>query len=208
MLTEQAPEPVAAPAATGSRRSPWLYPVVGLVLAAGVACFALTIGLQLSADWAGVGPQCYLLAIMLFVGELRAIPVPRGDDTTDQLTVSSTFATALVLIGPLGLALLVQAIAVALSDHLSEMPRRVMVFNVGQYLLTLTATRVTFCLATGHDVFALRTPFESHDIPAALLAAAVYFCVNNGLVATVVALDGGIPVLRVLGEDVLFQLST
>src|SRR6478672_13232393 len=88
------------------------------------------------------------------------------------------------------------------------MPRRVMVFNVGQYLLTLTATRVTFCLATGHDVFALRTPFESHDIPAALLAAAVYFCVNNGLVATVVALDGGIPVLRVLSEDVRFQLAT
>ena len=90
------------------------------MLAAGVACFALTLGLQVSADWAGVGPQCYLLALMLFVGELRAIPVPRGDDTTDQLTVSSTFATALVLIGPLGLALLVQAIAVALSDHLSD----------------------------------------------------------------------------------------
>jgi diguanylate cyclase (GGDEF)-like protein len=208
MLTGQAPEPAAAPAAAGSRRSPWLYPVVGLVLTAGVACFALTFGLQVLGDWTGVRPQCYLLAIMLFVGELRAIPVPRGDDTTDQLTVSSTFATALVLIGPLGLALLVQAIAVALSDHLSAMPRRVMVFNVGQYLLTLTATRVTFCLATGHDVFALTTPFQSHDIPAALLASAVYFCVNNGLVATVVALDGGIPVLRVLGEDVRFQLAT
>ena len=25
-----------------------------------------------------------------------------------------------------------------------------MLFNVGQYLLTLTATRVTFCLVTGH----------------------------------------------------------
>ena len=67
-------------------------------------------------SWASVGPQCYLLALMLFVGELRAIPVPRGDDTTDQITVSSTFATALVLIGPLSLALLVQAAAVAMDD--------------------------------------------------------------------------------------------
>src|SRR6476469_7610238 len=211
MLTEHdAPEPLAPPAATGSRRSPYLYPMIGFILVCGLLCFALTVlvQVQVPAEWAGVGPQCYLLALMLFVGELRAIPVPRGDDTTDQITVSSTFATALVFVGPLGLALLVQAIAVALSDHLSEMPRRVMVFNVGQYLLTLTATRVTFCLATGHDVFALRTPFESHDIPAALLAAAVYFCVNNGLVATVVALDGGIPVLRVLGEDVRFPLAT
>ena len=119
MLTDRTLlEPVAAPAATGSRRSPYLYPFVGL----DAGCRA---GLlrphrrapRSPADWAGVGPQCYLLALMLFVGELRAIPVPRGDDTTDQLTVSSTFATALVLIGPLSLALLVQAIAVALSDH-------------------------------------------------------------------------------------------
>ena len=43
MLTDQhAPEPVAAPAATGSRRSPYLYPMVGFVLVCGLLCFALT----------------------------------------------------------------------------------------------------------------------------------------------------------------------
>ncbi len=208
MLTEPASEPVAAPAATGSRRSPLLYPLIALVLFCGLACLASTLVVQVPADWTGVGPQCYLLALMLFVGELRAIPVPRGDDTTDQLTVSSTFATALVLIGPLGLALVVQAVAVALSDRISGVPRRVMLFNIGQYLLTLSATRITFCLATGHDLFSLSTGFHAGDIPAALLAATVYFCVNNGLVAAVVALDAGIPVMRVLSEDVRFQLAT
>ena len=168
----------------------------------------LTLVVQVPMSWAVVGTQCYLLAVMLFVGELRAIPVPRGDDTTDQLTVSSTFATALVLIGPLGLALLVQAVAVAVSDRVSGLPRRVMLFNIGQYLLTLSATRVAFCLATDHDLFSLSTSFHAKDIPAALLAATVYFCVNNGLVATVVALDAGVPILRVLGEDVRFQLAT
>ncbi|HEX4698185.1 MAG TPA: bifunctional diguanylate cyclase/phosphodiesterase [Actinomycetes bacterium] len=201
-------EPVAAPAATGSRRSPYLYALIGLTLVCGLACFVLTLGEQVTHDWAGLAPQCYVLALMLFVGELRPIPVPRGDDTTDQLTVSSTFATALVLVGPLGLALLVQAIAVAVSDRLSGMPRRVMVFNIGQYLLTLSATRATFCLITGHNIFALNTPLSAHDIPAALVASAVYFAVNNGLVATVVALDSGTPVLGVLGEDVRFQLAT
>jgi diguanylate cyclase (GGDEF)-like protein len=203
-------EPVAAPAATGSRRSPYLYPMVGFILVCGLLCFALTVFMQVQVpgSWAGVGPQCYLLAVMLFVGELRAIPVPRGDDTTDQLTVSSTFATALVFVGPLGLALLVQAVAVALSDRISGMPRRVLLFNIGQYLLTLAATRIAYSMASGHELFELSSPFAPKDIPAALVACAVYFCVNNGLVATVVALDGGIPVLRVLGEDVRFQLAT
>ncbi len=209
MLTDpQGLEPVAAPAATGSRRSPYLYPMVGFILVSGLACFAMTVSVQAVTSWADVGPQCYLLALMLFVGELRAIPVPRGDDTTDQLTVSSTFATALVLIGPLSLALLVQAVAVALSDRISGMPRQVMLFNIGQYLLTLSATRIVYCLASDREIFSLSTSFGPGDIPAALLASAVYFCVNNGLVATVVSLEAGIPVLKVLGEDVRFQLAT
>ena len=209
MLTDQhVPEPVAASAATGSRRSPYLFPMIGFILVCGIACFALTVVVQAPEAWTSVGPQCYVLALMLFFGELRAIPVPRGDDTTDQITVSSTFATALVLIGPLSLALLVQAIAVALSDRLGGVPRRVLVFNIGQYMLTLCATRIVYAWASGHEIFSLQTSFSAHDIPAALLASAVYFCVNNGLVATVVALDGGIPLLRVLGEDVRFQLAT
>jgi diguanylate cyclase (GGDEF)-like protein len=206
-LSEPTPEPVVI-VTTGSRRSPALYPFIGLTLVAGVSVLALTLFTQLSESWGSVGPQCYLLALMLFVGELRAIPVPRGDDTTDQLTVSSTFATALVLIGPLSLALLVQAAAVATDDLRNKGPRRVMVFNIGQYLLTLTATRLTFCLLTGHSVFSLTTRFEPGDIPAALLASVAYFAVNNGLVATAVAIDKGTPVLRVLGEDVRFQLAT
>jgi diguanylate cyclase (GGDEF)-like protein len=207
LLTEPAPEPVV-PATTGSRRSPVLYPFIGLTLLAGLSVLALTLFTQLTVSWGSVGPQCYLLALMLFVGELRAIPVPRGDDTTDQITVSSTFATALVLIGPLSLALLVQAVAVAMDDAVNRGPRRVMVFNIGQYLLTLAATRLTFCLVTGHPLFALTTQFRAEDIPAALLASVAYFAVNNGLVATAVAIDTGTPVLRVLGEDVRFQLAT
>jgi diguanylate cyclase (GGDEF)-like protein len=206
-LTDPIPEPVVI-ATTGSRRSPFLFPFIGLTLVAGLTVLALTLFAQASLSWASVGPQCYLLALMLFVGELRAIPVPRGDDTTDQITVSSTFATALVLIGPLSLALLVQALAVAVDDTRNHGPLRIRLFNVGQYLLTLTATRLTFCLATGHPIFSLTTNFRPGDIPAALLASVAYFAVNNGLVATAVAIDNGTPVLRVLGEDVRFQLAT
>ena len=68
---------MAAPAATGSRRSPFLYPLVGFVLASGLACFVLTLVMQVPES---TGPASARSAtcspLMLFVGELRAIPVP------------------------------------------------------------------------------------------------------------------------------------
>jgi diguanylate cyclase (GGDEF)-like protein len=207
-LTPLAGEPAADPAA-GFRPSPVrLYTFVGLTLLAGLGCLAVSLAVQLPGSWGGVGVQCYVLALFLLVGELRAIPVPRGDDTTDALTVSSTFATALVLIGPLSLALVVQAVAVALDDRIHHRPGRIVLFNIGQYLLTLSATRVAFCVVADQPLLGLTTDLSAQDIPAALLAGVVYFVVNNGLVATAVALDSGLSPLEVLAEDVRFQIAT
>jgi diguanylate cyclase (GGDEF)-like protein len=207
LLTDPMPEPVVE-TTTGSRRSPLLWSFIGITLAAGTAVLVVSLVHQVSVSWAGVGPQSYLLALMLFVGELRAIPVPRGDDTTDLITVSTTFATALVLVGPLSLGILVQCIAVAIGDKLGGAPRRIIIFNLGQYALTLAATRFTFALLTEHSAFDLTTNFRADDIPAALAACAVYFAVNNTLVAAAVALDSGTPLMQVLGDDVKFQFAT
>ena len=181
---------------------------VALTLVAGLGCLAVTLWEQVPGSWGSVGVQCWVLAVFLFVGELRAIPVPRGDDTTDALTVSSTFATALILIGPLGLALVVQAVAVAADDITQGRPRRIVLFNIGQYLLTLSAARIVFCLAADEPVMALTTRLTPEDLPAALLAGAVYFVMNNGLVATVVALNTGLSPYAVLADDVRFQVAT
>jgi diguanylate cyclase (GGDEF)-like protein len=208
VLTPSAQEPAADPAA-GSRRSlvP-LYVFVGLTFAAGVGCLGSALVVQLTHSWAGVGLQCYVLAVFLVVGELRPIPVPRGDDTTDALTVSSTFATALVLIGPLSLALLAQAVAVAMDDRLNGRPRRIVLFNIGQYVLTLTAVRAVFCALSDESLLSVTTELTAQDIPAALLAGGAYFLVNNGLVATVVALSTGLTASEVLADDVRFQMAT
>jgi diguanylate cyclase (GGDEF)-like protein len=186
------------------------YAFIGLVVTAGLTLMAFTVGLQ-AAHWRGWGDvsvACYLLAGMLFIGELRAIPVPRGDDTTDELTVSSTFATALVLIGPLALALVVQAVAVGLDDLRRKRPRRVFLFNLGQYVLTLAAARGAFVLISGDPFFALHSDIGPHDIPAMLAAGLAYFVVNNTLVALTVALDTGAVIFEVLLEDVRFQIAT
>ncbi len=203
-------EPVADLATGSVRRTPTrLLVFISATFLAGLVCLAVTVAHQGPADgWSGVGVQCYVLALFLLVGELWPIPVPRGDDRTDLLTTSSTFATALVLIGPLGLGLVAQAVAVAVDDRVNRRPLRTVSFNIGQYLLTLTATRAVFATVAHHDVFALTTSFTAADIPGALVAGATYFVVNNGLVAVVVALATGLPLREVLGDDVRFQLAT
>jgi diguanylate cyclase (GGDEF)-like protein len=52
------------------------------------------------------------------------------------------------------------------------------------------------------------TELTAQDIPAALLAGGAYFLVNNGLVATVVALSTGLTASEVLADDVRFQMAT
>ena len=209
-LSQSVSEPVALSATGSSRRTPvMLHLLVGATVVAGLACLLVTLLHQVrDPGWAAVGLQCYLLAVFMLLSELWAIPVPRGDDTTDALTTSSTFATALVLIGPLGLALVVQAIAVAVDDRRHHRPARIMLFNIGQYLITLTATRIVYSIVSGEDVFALTTPFTRHHILAALVAGLTYFIVNNGLVALVVALASGLTLGEVLSDDVRFQFAT
>ena len=209
LISQDDERPAVAPTAgfLGVSRS---HAFIGVVVTAGLALLAVTVGLQAAAwrSWHEVSVACFLLAGMLFVGELRAIPVPRGDDTTDELTVSSTFATALVLIGPLGLALVAQVVAVGLDDLRHGRPRRVFLFNLGQYVLTLVAARGAFCLLSGDHFFALHSDIGPRDIPAMLAAGVAYFVVNNTLVAVTVALDTGASVAEVLLEDVRFQIAT
>src|SRR4051812_50055458 len=60
-------------------------------------------------------PVWFLLAGLL-LGELTPIPVARGDDEKSDVTMSTTFAVALVVTGPFALLLLVHSLAVALDD--------------------------------------------------------------------------------------------
>ena len=218
-MTTQAttPEPGAATAATGSGRVAARAPgaarptavaaYVCTVFGAGFGLLIWLLRVQVPViAWTSLQmPALYLLAILLFVGELRPLLIARGDGDTDRVTVSATFAVALVLIGPLSLALVAQALAVA-ADDLGRRGRwQRITFNMGQYLLTLLAARGVFSLTSGHPFCALTTELAPGDILPALLAAAAYFLVNNGTVAIVVALDSGQNPLAVLREDIRVQ---
>src|SRR3712207_3000387 len=97
----------------------------------------------------------YALMALLFFGELRRLRIVRVDGDTDRLTVSSTFAVALVITGPLSLALLAQACATGLDDVRQRRLPLVMAFNLAQYAITLTAVRCVFALPQDQPILAL-----------------------------------------------------
>ncbi len=159
-------------------------------------------------SWLADDPAVFLvLAALIFVGELRPITVPRGDGS-DQITISRTFALALVLIGPLALAVVVQAVAVMVEDLRTRKPVEKVLFDIAQYTITLCAARAVFCLVTGAPfLHGTRLDLPAH-LPAALLAGAAFLAVNNVLAGTVNALAVGAPVRAHLVTDVRFQLAT
>jgi diguanylate cyclase (GGDEF)-like protein len=158
--------------------------------------------------WLRADPHVILvLALLLFLGELRPITITRGD-TRDEVTISTTFALALVLVGPLALALAVQSAAVLCEDLRARRSLPKVLFNVAQYALTLAAARGAFVLLTGDPFLrgsALSLPDE---LPAALAAGAVFLVVNNVLAGTASALAVNAPVLPHLVTDARFQLAT
>ncbi len=187
---------------------PWrVLAYAGAVAALGIVLLAVILAVQLPRlEWTSPDLRVsYLLGGLLFVGELQRLRVVRRDGDSDRLTISSTFAVALVMTGPLCLAVLAQVISTALDDVRRKRSSLVVLFNVGQYALTLTAVRLTFALPQGHEVLAvdhLRRPIE---LGPAIAAALVYFVANNVIVGVVVALDSRQSLYDVLREDLRIQ---
>src|SRR5665213_3750264 len=83
-----------------------------------------------------------VLASVLIIGELRPIRISHGDGSVDEVTISSSFSLALVLIGPLIVALGAQSIATLLDDVRQRKDLRRIVFNQAQYIITLTLSLI------------------------------------------------------------------
>lgn len=149
-----------------------------------------------------------VLAGALIVGELRAIPVPRGDDTVTPITISTIFVVALVVLGPLSFALGAMAVAVLIDDLVNRLRPVQMLFNVGQYSVSLVLARWAYSLTTSTPVLEGLTPFDGHHLLPALAAGATFVLVNDVLVGVVIALSRGVPVRKVLTEDTRFTLQT
>jgi diguanylate cyclase (GGDEF)-like protein len=156
------------------------------------------------------GPQVaviIVLAIGVVLGELFPIEIARNGKRSDEVTVSSTLALALVIIAPLHWAVLAQAVPLIVDDLRRGKHWSRPVFNVAQYLIAFCAAKMMFIVAGGSAIEAAHRMLP-HSLPAAFAAGGVFLLVNQVLVGTAVALSAGVSLKAQLREDGLFQLGT
>ncbi len=178
-----------------------------------VAVYALSLPL---AVWFAVGSlqtpversvvQIGALVLALMVGELLPIRISQRGRHMDEITVSSTFALALVVTGPLGIAVLAQSLPLVVDDLRRGKPWYRMLFNACQYTLTLGAARLAYVAVSGDAFFGASALEPPRDLLAVLAAGAAFHLVNTALVGLASALSLDEPVLPHLRHQLGVQL--
>ena len=147
-----------------------------------------------------------MLAIGMLIGELFPVRV-RRPGAEGEVTPSTTFAFALVLIaGYLAVPLIVLVSLVC--DRMTGKSAIKVMFNAGQYALTVFASATVLALLIGPPLTAPGVPFHPADLAGVLVAGFVFFAVNSFLVASVIALIEQQSVLACLSDDLRFQATS
>jgi diguanylate cyclase (GGDEF)-like protein len=161
--------------------------------------------------WTNLGsrwPAIVVASAFLIIGELRPIPVSRGADAGDELSISSTLAVALLFLTDPGVACAAQAVALLVDEARKRRAWDRLVFNVSQYTIALLATRAVFVALIGQTVLGHPGPFGPSQLPAALLSCAAFFVLNNGLTGVAVAIATRMPLRRLVFADFRSHLPT
>ena len=168
------------------------------------AVLAVRAGLEPLLGHAGL--VVALFSVVLIAGEMWPIPVSRGEESSDEITVSSTFGFALLLLAPVFYVILAQAIALVIDWRVRDRPWYGLPFNIAQYALAFAGSRAVYATVA-------REPFTptaeaTPDLPAAVVAAAAFLVLNNGVVGMAVAVRLRVSLWRVLADDITWQLMT
>ncbi len=185
-----------------------VYAYVGLLIALQLP---LTLAVFLSTPWHGVLVDPAVLLVLgglVVVGELRPIMISRGNDTVDIVTISSCFSVALMLHGPLVVALCVQALALAIDDVRCRRSPLKWAFNHANYQFSLLLTRGIYCAMTGRGLLVDDTAFRVHDMLPALVTAICWYVVNQGLTTVVICLAVREPIGRTLRVELASHSSS
>src|ERR1022692_1670019 len=132
-----------------------------------VAAAASVAVLEWKVGWrvADLG-RFWLLALFVLAGELLPIPVPRRRGL-DKVTISTVFAFAVLLTTGVLAACAVYALASVIADLSARVAPVKIVFNAGQYVLSLAGAGVVLIVAGGSPPAGL----HAGVVPAVLLAA-------------------------------------
>jgi diguanylate cyclase (GGDEF)-like protein len=148
-----------------------------------------------------------ILTMGVVLGEMLPINIPRrGED--EELTLSASFALAMLLVGGLGPALIAQGAASIVQDVTSRKPAWRIRFNFGQYALSMVAAWAVIHAVSVSSRLDVLHPFASHQLPAMMLGAVVFFLVNAGIVGSAVAMYQQVPIQRYFANNLSFVVIT
>ena len=148
------------------------------------------------ADWSELSDSPEL-AVFLFVlvvaGELFPVAVTFRNER-QEITTSTTFVFAMLLIFGPGPAVAAQLIASVLADARNRKPWWKATFNLGQYALSWIATGAVLYFVDGPYRYVGATSFTTPRLLAFVLGATTFFLCNMTLIAVAVALAQQLPV--------------
>jgi len=168
------------------------------------AALAAVLALPWVRAWHVDAPALFwLLALLVVVGELLPIPVPRRHGLA-KVTISTAFAFAILLRFGAGPATLVYVASVVIADCAERVAPIKVLFNAAQYALAMFAAATVLKL-TGT---APLTHISGPELPAVLAAGAAFFVANHVLACTGAALLSGLPIAGYMRDDLPFQTWT
>jgi diguanylate cyclase (GGDEF)-like protein len=153
-------------------------------------------------------PAILVAAVFLVIGEMHPIPVSRGADAGDEVSISSTIAVALLFLAPPGVACLAQALALTVDEARKRRAWDRLIFNISQYTISLLATKAVFAALVGQQILGDPHGLSADQLGAAVISTGAFFIVNNGLTAVAVALATAVPVRRLVAADYRSHLPT
>jgi diguanylate cyclase (GGDEF)-like protein len=143
-----------------------------------LACASLSSSAIVAMGW-----PLFMIAALVFFGELR--PVVASDSyAQDGVAISSAFVFATLYLWGLAPAVLLQAVAVLVSELVQRKDIWKVLFNIGQYVLSvLAAWLVMYAAGAATTPYTVRDSFAAGDLWWILGSWTAYHLVNLTLVA-------------------------
>ena len=153
----------------------------------GWSTFVVAVGMVATSSLTSAGPQLAMSGVLLLVLELRPLIQGRGHDP-QGIVMSTAFVCATLFMWGIWPAVVVVSIAALASDLRARKPAWKVLFNVGQYNVSVGAGYLVMVLA-GHtpSLGAPLRPFEGADLSWIAGVWVAYFVTNLVLVAAVLA---------------------
>ena len=179
----------------------------GAIFVAACALVALLSG-SISLRYIHHNPLTFaMLSAGVMLGEMLPVKIPRrGND--EQITLSTSFAMAVLLAGGLAPALIAQSAASVVQDLASGKPWWRIRFNLGQYALSMASALIVMRWLSVAPLLGSSHPFSSADLPGMMAGAGAFFLVNTGVVGVAVSLYQGVPIRRYFRNDAGFVAVT